>query len=893
MRPSEKEYRSILNELLVGVVVHANDTSILLSNPAAASILGLTCEQMTGKRANDPAWNFVHADSTIMNVEDYPVNKVLSTQKPLGDYEVGINRPDRDYTTWTIVNAIPIFSNGRTLDKVIVNVIDITERKQTDEALRESEAQLSAIAEAANDAIVMMNSDGDIIFWNSAAERIFGYRQEEVLGRNLHMLLAPERYHADFQKNFALFQATGEGPAIGKTLELQGRRKDGIIKPIELALSKVKMQDGWHAIGIVRDITGRKQAEETIRRSESMQRKMVANIGDVIAIIDRDGVNRYNSPNIEKLFGWKIEDVVGGSTWELVHPEDLKSTQTYFRTLMQEPKAVGTTEFRYKCKDGSYRWIEFTGSNLSQDPDIGGLLGNYHDITDRKQAEQSLRESEARFKALHNASFGGIAIHDKGIILDCNQGLSEMSGYRVAELIGMDGLLLIAEQSRHAVMHNIITGYEKPYEALCLRKDGTEFPIRIEARNVPYKGKDVRTVEFRDITENKRIEEEKANFQNKLVQGQKMEAIGTLAGGIAHDFNNILSAIIGYTELLQMKLSGNSKEFDYAQQIRIAGARARDLIKQILTFSRQSEHEIRPVDLATIAKEISKLLRSSLPTTIEIRQGIQGNALVMGDPTQLHQILMNLCTNAGHAMQDKGGLLTIELKNIQVEDDLVIDNINLTPGNYVQLSVSDTGHGIPAEHLERIFDPFFTTKERGEGTGMGLSVVHGIVESCKGAIHVDSEAGIGSTFKIFLPAIERPARRVIHEAADIPKGNEHLLFVDDDPALIRMGTTQLESLGYKVSSRSNSIEALALFKNKPDTFDLVITDMTMPKMTGDALATEIKRIKPSIPIILCTGFSLKISQENIHKFDIDAFLLKPIIIGEMAETIRNVLDKKR
>lgn len=828
-----------------------------------------------------------------MNVDDYPINKVLRTRKPLGDYEVGVSRPDRDYITWTLVNAIPIFSADRKLDKVIVNFIDITERKHTDDALRESEAQLRAIADAAKDAILLMNSDGNIIFWNSAAERIFGYRQEEVLGGNLHMLLAPECYHADFQKNFALFQATGEGPAIGKTLELQCRRKDGIEKPIELALSRIKMQGGWHAIGIVRDISDRKQAEETIRRSEAMQRKMVANIGDVIAIIDQEGINRYKSPNIEKLFGWKIEDVVGSSAWELVHPEDLKSTRKFFRTLMQEPNAVGTTEFRYKCKDSSYRWIEFTGSNLSQDPDIGGLLGNYHDITDRKQAEQSLRESEARFKALHNASFGGIGIHDKGVILDCNQGLSEMTGYSVTELIGMNGLMLIAERSRHAVLQNILSGYEKPYEAICLRKDGTEFPIRVEARNVPYKGQNVRIVEFRDITENKRIEEEKANFQNKLVQGQKMEAIGTLAGGIAHDFNNILSAIIGYTELLQMKLSGSSKEFDYTQQIRMAGARAKDLVKQILTFSRQSDHEIKPVEVATIAKEISKLLRSSLPTTIEIRQNIQGNSLVMGDPTQLHQILMNLCTNAGHAMQDKGGLLTIELNSIQVEDDLGIDNINLTPGNYVQLNVSDTGHGIPTEHLERIFDPFFTTKDRGEGTGMGLSVVHGIVESYKGAIHVDSEAGIGSTFKIFLPAIERPARQAISEVADIPKGTEHILFVDDDPVLTGMGTTQLESLGYTVSSRTNSIEALALFKNKPDNFDLVITDMTMPKMTGDQLATEIKRIKPNIPIILCTGFSLKISPDNIHKIDIDAFLLKPIIIEEMAKTVRNVLDKKK
>jgi CheY-like chemotaxis protein len=265
----------------------------------------------------------------------------------------------------------------------------------------------------------------------------------------------------------------------------------------------------------------------------------------------------------------------------------------------------------------------------------------------------------------------------------------------------------------------------------------------------------------------------------------------------------------------------------------------------------------------------------------------------MGDPTQLHQILMNLCTNAGHAMQEKGGLLAIELKSIDLKEDLVSDRITLKPGNYVQLSVSDTGLGIQAKHLDRVFDPFFTTKERGEGTGMGLSVVHGIVKNYKGAIYVYSKEGKGSTFKIFLPAIERRAEPEKREAEDIPKGTEHILFVDDEPILVKLGTSQLEAIGYKVSSRSNSLEALALFKNKPDSFDLVITDMTMPKLTGDGLATEIKRVRPDIPIILCTGFSSKITSDNMEQFDFDAFLMKPIILKEMAKIVRKFLDEAK
>ena len=396
----------------------------------------------------------------------------------------------------------------------------------------------------------------------------------------------------------------------------------------------------------------------------------------------------------------------------------------------------------------------------------------------------------------------------------------------------------------------------------------------------------------RDMTEHKQAEKEKKILEARLFQSQKMEAIGTLAGGIAHDFNNILAAVIGYTELLQMNLPRNSNEFDYANQIQQAGDRAKDLVQQILTFSRQTEHELKPMEVSIIVKEVNKLLRSSLPTTIEINQNIQTDALVMGDPTQLHQILMNLCTNAGHAMKEKGGLLSIDLKSVELKDDLPRDQMNLKPGTYVQLSVSDSGHGIPADYLDRVFEPFFTTKERGEGTGMGLSVVHGIVESYEGAIYAFSEEGQGSTFEVLLPAIERRTEPDKREKEDIPRGTEHILFVDDEQVLVDLGTSQLESLGYTVSSRSSSLEALALFKHKPDSFDLIITDMTMPEMTGDELTHEIKRIRPDIPVILCTGFSAKITPESAEKFNIQALIMKPIIIKNMAKVIRKVLESR-
>jgi CheY-like chemotaxis protein len=372
-----------------------------------------------------------------------------------------------------------------------------------------------------------------------------------------------------------------------------------------------------------------------------------------------------------------------------------------------------------------------------------------------------------------------------------------------------------------------------------------------------------------------------------------MESIGTLAGGIAHDFNNILSAVFGYTELALDDAKEGSPQHDYLQEVLIAGNRAKELVQQILAFSRQADQEQNPVQVKLVVKEALKLLRASIPSTIEIKQTVQSNALVMGDVTQIHQILMNLCINAAHAMEDEGGLLTIDLSDVEIDSEDIYNHPDLKPGPYIKLTVTDTGHGIPPAILGKIFDPFFTTKETGKGTGMGLSVVHGIVHSHGGTIKAYSEAGKGSTFKVFLPAIEPhfiPEDRI---AELIPIGIEHILFVDDEPTIVKMSHRILESLGYDVTTRTSSIEALELFRVQADQFDLVITDMTMPKMTGEDLAKELISIRPTIPIILCTGFSKSMDEQKAMEIGIQGFISKPILKREMAETIRKVLDNSK
>jgi CheY-like chemotaxis protein len=320
-----------------------------------------------------------------------------------------------------------------------------------------------------------------------------------------------------------------------------------------------------------------------------------------------------------------------------------------------------------------------------------------------------------------------------------------------------------------------------------------------------------------------------------------------------------------------------------------AGNRAKDLVKQILAFSRQTDQEMKPLAVKPIVKEALKLLRASIPTTIEIRQNITSEAVVLADPTQIHQVLMNLCTNAEHAMRDTGGILEVSLGHEKLNSEFVAIDNGLLPESYLCLTVSDTGHGMSSETVQRIFDPFYTTKGREEGTGMGLAVVLGIVKAHGGKITVDSEPGQGATFKVYLPVLKSDKKPQSQAKQTRPTGNERILFVDDEKPLADLGKLMLERLGYNVSTRTSSLEALEVFKAKPDKFDLVITDMTMPNMTGDKLAQEMMKIRSDIPVILCTGYSQQITKESTHKMGIKELILKPIVMDDLAKIVRRNL----
>ena len=386
---------------------------------------------------------------------------------------------------------------------------------------------------------------------------------------------------------------------------------------------------------------------------------------------------------------------------------------------------------------------------------------------------------------------------------------------------------------------------------------------------------------------------ERIKLDNQLRNNQKLEAIGNLAGGIAHDFNNILSSIIGFTELsLEDVEKGTSIEGNL-QEVYTAGKRAKDLVRQILAFSRQADEELKPIRVQPIVKEVLKFIRASIPTTIQIKPSIESDSLIMGDATQIHQVLMNLCTNAAFAMEDKAGILEVALNDFTVDGTASGENLDLPVGDYIEIRVSDTGAGIKPEIMDKIFEPYFTTKGLGEGTGLGLSMVHGIVESYGGRVSVDSTWGQGTTFTIYLPVARGERIHLPDELEILPSGTEHILFIDDEVPIAKMGGQILERLGYSVTTRTSSYEALELFKSKPDDFDLVVTDMTMPNMTGDKLAVELRKIRPDTPIILCTGYSKKIPEDLIAEIGIKAFTYKPIVRADLAKTVRKVLDEAK
>ena len=498
--------------------------------------------------------------------------------------------------------------------------------------------------------------------------------------------------------------------------------------------------------------------------------------------------------------------------------------------------------------------------------------------------------SEDKYRQIFDNANEAIFLDQNGSIIFANKNFFRIFEFEESELTQISWLDFIYPEDRKELYpqknRSAMNEGSTDYQTLRIStKSGLEKWIEINQVLLDWEGKPAILNFVRDITQQKRLE-------SRLQIAQRMEAIGTLAGGIAHDFNNILSPIIGYTELALDEIDQDSLTFKNLNQVYKAAHRARDLVQQILAFSRQSEKESKPIMIQYVVNEALKLLRASIPSTIEFKTEIDKKCPpVMADPTQIHQIVINLCSSAYHAMKNTGGVLSIKVSEVGITDEDVLHFGDIKQGNYLRLTVNDTGHGMDRNLVQRIFEPFFTTKEKGLGTGMGLSVVHGIVQDHNGYIDVYSEPNKGTTFHIYLPIIKSEEVTIETKKVDkIPGGNEHILLVDDEKAIVYMIKQMLETLGYKVTARTSSIEANEAFENQPDKFDLVLTDQIMPNMTGELLARQILKIRPDIPIILCTGFSEFMDKEKLRSSGINDVVLKPVLKSELAQTIRKAIN---
>ena len=644
-----------------------------------------------------------------------------------------------------------------------------------------------------------------------------------------------------------------------------------------------------HTGKIESEIAERHQAEAAMKESEAKYRRLINNLPGIVYRGYRDWSVEFIDNKIEQITGYGVEEFnTRKLNWsDIIVSDDIQSVSAGYQEALKTKDQSYVREYRIKAKNGNIYWIQDRGQVVSNGKNNEYISGVFYDITRQKQTEE---ESLLLATAIEHAAESVIISDKSGLIQYVNPAFEQLSGFSRAEIVGQHFGIFRSDKHDKAFYREMWEVLSKGniWSGNIINRIKDNSLRQFETKISPVLNRSGEIVSFvsvnRDVTQEKELE-------TQLQQAQRMQAIGTLAGGIAHDFNNILSAIIGYTELTVDYLGKGSLPYNNLQEVLEAGDRAKDLINQILTFSRQSEQDFKPLQLKLIVNDALKLIRATLPSSIEIRTDFKSDAAILGDQIKIHQILMNLCTNASHAMQETGGILSVSLSEVEFDSAFIAKHFDIKPGLYLKLSVSDTGHGMPAGLMAHIFDPFFTTKEKGQGTGMGLSVVHGIVKSHHGTIHAYSEPGEGSTFNVYLPVIERQLEKNIRSEKPIPKGTEHILFIDDEETLINMGKQMLISLGYTVTSRINSFEALELFKRRPNAFDIVITDLTMPNMNGDELASKIIAVRPDMPVILCTGFSTRNTEYEAKRMGIKAFIMKPFIKRDFAETLRKVLDQ--
>ena len=879
---SERKFR-VLTETIHDVFWVSDPmlNQILYVSPAYEKVWGKTLESLY--KSPQSFFEVVHPD----DIERF--RTILDERHKQGaEYSVEYRIVHSDNSIrWILERGFPIHDEKWRLELMCGVCTDVTERKETETELR----KFKTISDGSNYGNTILDLQGNIIYLNEAFARMHGFVISECTGKHISMFHT-EQQMSEVKRSVETVIKNRKS----QLLELWHKRKDGTIFPTLMNASIIldDQTDPLFLSSTTIDISDRKRMENELRESEDRQRSLVEHLPQRIFVKDRNSVYLSCNENYAADLGITPAQIVGKDDCAF-HPPELAQAYRADDQACIANGVVKDLEEAYQV-GGEKRWIHTIKVPYhDRHGKVTGVLGIFEDITERRLAEDVLLRLAAIVESSDDAIIGETL---DGTITTWNHGAERLYGYSVAEAVGCHVSILIPPEALDDLQDTLtkVSRGEviRHLETKRQTKDGQIIDVSLTISPI----KDKRDLIIgasstaRDISDRVKAEQQREALQAQLLQAQKMEAIGTLAGGIAHDFNNILFAIVGNTELAMDEISEGAPAYRDLEKVLHASARAAEMVKQILTFSRQGQFERKPLDIVPVVKEALKFLKATIPVNVEIKGAIEPDqGKILGDPTQIYQVLMNLCVNASHAMKDTGGVLTVDLRFVCIDRDSAPDHNNLTPGDYLRLSVSDTGRGIPVKILNRIFEPYFTTKNLGEGTGFGLSVVHGIVRSHDGAIIVDSQVGEGTSFHVYLPVIEHELG-LQHAAGlySLPTGSERILLVDDDPMLVEMVTSKLEKLGYQTTATTNPVEALRMFHDNPERFDLVFTDLAMPVISGAELTQKVKLIRPDIPVIVCTGSGQLLTHEKILELGVAKVIYKPLFIKEIAETLREVLD---
>jgi PAS domain S-box-containing protein len=907
LRESEKRYRSLVDMSPECIAVH-RDGQLLYVNPAGARLLGASNpDEVIGRSIFDivPPDRLEIARARVRQVQE----EGLPTPPLEGAYVRFDGTP-----FWGEATGTPITYDGKPSVQVIIR--DVTGRKQAEEQTRrllavvqEEKDRLSALVNGIQDEVWFADTEKKFTLANPSALRALSLGS--IAGVDVEKLAASLDVYRPDGSPRPVDEAPPlralKGEVVRDEEETVRTSASGEFRHRQVSASPVRDGSGTiiGSVSVVRDITEHKRMEEELLRSRdelearveertaqlSQQAALLDLAHDAIIVRTSDGKIAFWSSGAEATYGFTREEAMGKPVDALLHTKFPVPFEEIMDIAERENRWEG--ELIHRCKTGKQivvlsRWA------LRKD-DAGRpaeILEINRDISERKEAEQLLARVSAYNRSLLETSLDPlVTIDPAGKINDVNAATERVTGYPRERLVGTDFSDYFTDPARARAGYKKVfeEGFVRDYRLEIRHRDGDVTSVLYNASVYKDDAGSVLGVfaAARDITEQLKLEAQ-------LRQTQKMEAIGTLAGGIAHDLNNILAAIIGFTELVIDDVSDNADVQHKMEQVLKAGFRGRDLVRQVLAFSRKTEGERKEISLTSLVKETQALLRAALPSTIAMDLAITTtDDYVRADLTQLQQVLMNLATNAAYAMREDGGLLTIGISSVTFSERNLLPDSEMEPGTYVKLAVKDTGTGMTDEVRRRIFEPFFTTKQQGQGTGMGLAVVYGLVKSHGGAVTVQSEIGQGSVFEVFLPQAQKPEAKTEQTPTSVlPSGTERILFVDDEELIVETARRVLAGLGYRVTTAQQGSEAWDLFVEDPFRFDLVITDQTMPAVTGVMLAQKMLEVRKNIPIILCTGHSDSVSADKAKDAGIRAFVMKPVTRKELAETIRGVLDSQ-